>query len=487
MKEIEKLSEQWCGRRPAAVSRLAGAGSSRRYYRLIYSGHEADGHVASAVATAGDDVRENDVFCALARVFGKRAEQTGLFRVPEIYARSADGRLYLQEDFGDLSLLDLIRGEDDETVVCARLRSVLDALLSLQTTPVQEWSGAIGCRPFGERRVRWDLNYFKYAFIKPCGIVCDEERLEDEFEALAHRLCGYPAEVEGFMYRDFQSRNIMYREGDDTPCLIDFQGGMRGPALYDAVSLLWQAKAGLSAAVREKMMRYYIGGLAAVSGVEESCLTDLTDGFVLLRTLQVLGAYGFRGLIERKAHFIESIPPALANLASLISKGVLAPYPELERCCRALTALDRFAQTESDRLTVEVWSFSYKKGYPENLTGNGGGFVFDCRGLHNPGRYEEYKSLTGLDRPVIDFLERYAEVAEYLGHASGMVMPTVETYRRRGFNHLQVAFGCTGGRHRSVYCAQNMARRIKDAYPDVEVRIVHREQGIDRLLKTEER
>lgn len=483
MKEIENLSEQWCGRHPSSVSRLAGAGSSRRYYRLTYDAPVGNGGVLSVVATAGDDVRENEVFCALAKVFGRYGGRARPFRVPEIYAVSADGRVYLQEDLGDRSLFDIIRKESGKETLCRRLRVVLDALLSIQTIPAVEWDGLIGCRPFGERRVRWDLNYFKYSFIKPCGIAYDEERLEDEFEALAHSLSSYPSAIEGFMYRDFQSRNIMSdNDPDCAPCLIDFQGGMKGPALYDAVSLLWQAKAGLSGEVRDEMMRYYIGRLAGVTGADEESLIELTDGFVLLRTLQVLGAYGFRGLIERKAHFIESIPPALSNLAALIHKGVLSPYPELESCCRRLIHLDRFRQPAADRLTVEVWSFSYKKGYPENLTGNGGGFVFDCRALHNPGRYDEYKSLTGLDRPVIDFLESHAEVAEYLGHASGMVIPAVETYRRRGFNHLQVAFGCTGGRHRSVYCAQSMAVRIKETYPDVEVRVVHREQCIDRIV-----
>lgn len=488
MKEIAKLCEKTFGAAPEDIERLAGAGSSRRYYRVISGvsscGEEGSPLPPDVIATVGDDERENETFCALADVFGRRGMECATFRVPHIYARCAGGRCYLQEYFGRQSLFDIIRAEGEESPLTRKgVEAALDGLLDIQTTPLHEWEDRVACRPFGPRRVRWDLNYFKYAFMKPCGIVHDEESLEDDFERMASAICSYPSATEGFMYRDFQSRNVMWEEGK-APGFIDFQGGMRGPLIYDAVSFLWQAKAGFSDAFRERMMSRYLDRLARRSGVEKRELESCVDRFVLLRTLQVLGAYGFRGLIERKAHFIESIPQALDNLRGLIERGVLRDYPELERCCREAVAMPRFRRDAApDGLTVEVWSFSYKKGYPENLTGNGGGFMFDCRGMHNPGRYDEYKQLTGLDLPVREFLESRGEVTDFLDHAAGMVFPAIATYLRRGFTHLQVAFGCTGGRHRSVYCADSLSARIKELFPEATVRVIHREQGINHLLK----
>lgn len=478
-KEIIKLAEEYLRKSPSAVEKLSGAGSSRRYYRLSFSRRDDEDILSTLIATVGDDRRENQVFCNLAAIFGVRAEATSLFRIPRIYAHTADYGCYLQEDFGDVSMFDLIMSSG-EVERRDMVRRALRGLHAIQTTPASEWEPASGCRPFSSRRVRWDLNYFKYAFLKPCDICFDEEALEDEFESLARNLCSYPRSAEGFMYRDFQSRNVMCP--DETPCLIDFQGGMRGPLIYDAVSFLWQAKARFSPEFRVEMMEYYLSLLSESSGLSVEELRSFVDGFVLLRTLQVLGAYGFRGIIQKKAHFIESITPALSNLRDLLDRGTLAPYPELEKCCRAAVASSRFAPGDHATLRVEVWSFSFKKGYPENFTGNGGGFVFDCRAMHNPGRYEEYKHLTGGDRPVIDFLEERGEVQDFLANAGGLVFPAVETYVRRGFRDLQVAFGCTGGRHRSVYCANAMAREIKSRYPEVEVRIIHREQSIDKML-----
>ena len=277
------------------------------------------------------------------------------------------------------------------------------------------------------------------------------------------------------MFRDFQSRNVMVCDGK--PYFIDFQGGRRGPGIYDAVSFLWQAKAGFSDDFRSKMLDYYFEMRHVLAGENRDYVRErkLTYDFALFRTLQVLGAYGLRGLVERKAHFIESIPPALRNLRSLLSSGAADDYPELKRICNEICNDARFKENESGALHIKVFSFSYKKGYPADYTGNGGGFMFDCRGMHNPGRYQEYKSLTGRDRAVIDFLEERGEVQEFVRKAVDIVSPSVETYIRRGFSNLQIGFGCTGGQHRSVYCAEHVATILADKYPEATVTLIHRE------------
>lgn len=483
IKEIIKLCEARLGVAPEKVERLAGAGSSRRYYRLYFSPgiilfEKPDGQpLQTAIATVGDDVRENKAFCELDKVF-RSSETFGnscdSVSVPEIYCHSDNYSVYVQEDLGNTSLLDIIYKDKQPVDLIAR---VLRGLLDIQLTPLREWMNRVFTRPFDEMRVLGDFNYFKYCFLKPSGIVFDEDKLNTEIVSLAKRICSYDKALDGFMYRDFQSRNVMVTHGN--PVFIDFQGGMEGPMLYDVISFLWQAKAGFSSKLRNEMLDLYIARLCTLRSLDFDYVKGLVDSFVLLRTLQVLGAYGFRGLIERKAHFIESIPLALKNLAEVLAKGVIDDCPELRRCCEELVNLRRFNPEPHNGLLVEVWSFSFKKGYPENLTGNGGGFVFDCRGMHNPGRYEEYRTLTGNDREVIDFLESRGEVQHFMKHVAALVMPSVDTYLRRGFSDLQVAFGCTGGRHRSVYCANEMSRLLREHYPDLSIKLIHREQGTE--------
>ncbi len=458
------LYEKWSGKTGAATL-LPGAGSDRKYYRIV----SEDG--GSVIATVGDDVAENRAFFSLAKAFGAEG-----CSVPEVFVIAESGEAYLQEDLGGVQLLDLLFSEN-------RLRmseKALEALVGIQTVDEKVWASKVMWPAFSKRLVMWDLNYFKYEFLKPAGIAFDEELLEDDFERMARELCGNDDSLLGFMYRDFQSRNIMIKEGK--PYLIDFQGGRKGPLVYDVVSFLWQAKASFSNEEREALLKVYARLLSAGRGVTEERILGEVDKFALFRTLQVLGAYGFRGLIERKAHFIESIPGALNNLRELIDRGVLKPYPELERvaenCCNS-----RFSHKEShEGLTLKVFSFSYKKGYPEDLTGNGGGFMFDCRGMHNPGRYEEYKPLTGLDEEVVAFLEEKGEVQEFVKQAADLVSPTVARYLQRGFSSLQAGFGCTGGRHRSVYCAQHFAEEMKRRFPALRIELIHREQQIRETM-----
>lgn len=463
--ELKSLFARWAGCEATGVEALPGAGSSRRYYRLTGNG-------LTAIGVSGADVTENRAFCRLAADF-----RSNWCNVPEVYGVSSDGTCYLQQDLGDVQLFSLL----DTPQMPGLVAQCMKSLAHLQTISRESWSDDCFNRPFNRRQVMWDLNYFKYEYLKGAGVVFDEDALEDDFERMAELLSNIPSELTGFMYRDCQSRNVMVRDGE---CYwIDIQGGRVGPCVYDAISFLWQARAGFPADFRQKMLSLYADEFAAIRNIPSSMVTDAAPQLVLFRTLQVLGAYGFRGLVECKAHFIESIPGALANLRDLLDQGIVNKYPELERVCRELVADSRFAAKEEDkRLHVDVYSFSYKKGYPANYTPNGGGFMFDCRALHNPGRYDQYKPLTGLDAPVRDFLEERGEIQPFLESAWQLTDHAVTTYLRRGFTSLQIGFGCTGGRHRSVYSADATARHIAAKYPEAVVRVIHREQNIEETL-----
>ena len=364
----------------------------------------------------------------------------------------------------------------------------LEALLCRTTglLPKIQFEGASGldfsvCYPqpsFDRRMVMFDLNYFKYCFLKPSGIEFNEIDLQDDFERFADELL--KDEGETFLYRDFNARNVMIKDGE--PYFIDFQGGRRGPIYYDVASFIWQARARYPQWLKEKMLGSYLDSLASYVEVDRDAFKERLKMFRLFRTLQVLGAYGFRGLVEQKAQFVVSIPQALADLKDLLAE-MPDDYPYMSEVLRKMTVLPRFAvQSEDGRLEVRVSSFSFKKGIPQDMSGNGGGYVFDCRSIHNPGRYEPYRKLTGRDEPVIRFLEDDGEITGFLEHVYGVVDPHVETYSRRGFTSLMVSFGCTGGQHRSVYCAEHLAHHLAEKYPEIRVRLIHREQNIEEIL-----
>lgn len=452
------------GVEPTAVL-LPGAGSDRRYYRLSSPGCDI-----SVIRTEGSDVCENKAFTGLAEVFARHS-----VAVPHIYGISDDARTYWQEDLGDVSLFSLVRSTEFEELA----GNALEGLARMQAVPRHEWEGHVFNPRFGYRQVMGDLNYFRYCLLRPCGIVCDEERLEDDLEAVARVVDSLPEEECGFMYRDFQSRNVMVNDG--LPRFIDFQGGRFGPVLYDAVSFLWQAKAALPDDMRMRLLDRYITDYSNITGADGERLRSRLPLMLVIRTLQTLGAYGLRGLTQRRAHFLQSLPDGIANLRGLCDRGGLAEWPELERACRELCSrwLERPGlPCPAPGLRVTVFSFSYKKGYPDDFTGNGGGFMFDCRAMHNPGRYEEYKSLTGMDAPVIDFLEERGEVFDYLENVYGLVDKAVDRYVQRGFSSLQIGFGCTGGQHRSVYCAESTFRHLAAMFPGVAIYLIHREQGV---------
>lgn len=475
--DLNIISDLFVGRfgaSPVEITQLEGAGSSRRYYRL--TGNDGN-HV---IATVGNSAHENDAFIMLDRHFIEQG-----IRVPEILAVSDDCMAYLQIDLGDTSLFDLLAGARKSgewgTGDVRLLEAVVKDLADIQFDGVGEidFSKCYPLPSLDRRGVMWDLNYFKYCFLKAVRTEIDEPRLEAEFEKIADSVLS--ADVpSGFMYRDFQSRNVMV--SDCAPWYIDFQGGRRGPCLYDIVSFLWQARAAYPDTVRGHLLDVYFKAVCEKTGISEKTLRIHLPDFVLFRTLQVLGAYGFRGYFERKAHFIKSIDPALRNLDELLENCDFPHLPYIREVMRSVIEAKKRKETEQrTTLRVKVVSFSYKVGYPVDDSGNGGGFVFDCRAVTNPGRFDQYKPLTGLDRPVIDFIESTDEMQIFLDNAFALVSASVRRYLERGFTDLSVAFGCTGGRHRSVYAAQHMAERINREL-GVEVELCHRERNIRSIF-----
>lgn len=446
-------------------------GSNRIYSR------ETDPSGRSVIRVVGTNRDENRAFIYMARHF----RALGL-PVPELYSVSPDEMTYTQEDLGDTLLFDHL---DDYTLLSRTIR----ALAHMQVTGAHDfdWSVCFPVPAMDERSIRWDLNYFKYCFLRLTGIEFSEPRLEDEFDRLVQRLTtndqGLPPT---FLYRDFQSRNVMIRDGQ--PWFIDFQGGRRGPTQYDVASFLWQARANFAPELRERLIDEYLDELRQLQpSLAENAWREALPHFVLFRTLQVLGAYGFRGYHERKPHFLQSIPNALRNLRDILAR--LPEYPYLREIADCLSAkrsnseavLQAQPVLQRSGLVVTVYSFSFKKGIPSDDSGNGGGYVFDCRSTHNPGKYEEYKSLTGLDQPVIDFLEADGEILRFLESVYRLVDHHVERFLERGFTHLQVAFGCTGGQHRSVYSAEHLAHHLKEKY-NINIELIHRERNIRKTL-----
>lgn len=471
MDDIKILSELYAwqyGCAPGTVTRLGASGGDRVYYRLV-------SERGSCIGTAGDSLRDCEAFVWLAGIFASHG-----ISVPQVYAVSGDGMHYIQQDLGDESLFTFIGRPEWRGLAENTIRE----LVRLHTLPKRDWEDAVGYGPFSRRQVMWDLNYFKYEYLKACDVPFDEDRLEDDFEHLSVVLDSEASGPRAFMMRDCQSRNVMVSDG--RPYLIDFQGGRKGPVVYDLVSFLWQAKARIAPDVRMELTELYASLYSEATGTPASLITDAVPVMAMFRTLQVLGAYGFRGIVQKRAHFIESIAPALENLDNLVRLDFMDAYPELRRACEYAVGHSPIPASHSG-LLVKVFSFSYKRGYPVDLTGNGGGFMFDCRGMHNPGRYDEYKPLTGLDKPVRDFLEAKGEVKPFIQRAVEMVSPAIETYLRRGFSDLQVGFGCTGGRHRSVYCADGFARAVAERYPGATVQLIHREQNITETFNMKDK
>ena len=449
------------GCEPFSIVRLTGDGSNRAYYRMTGT--------VPVMGAVGTSVEENAAFIALSKAF----EAAGA-AAPRVLAVSEDGLCYLQEDLGDVSLYSALTGAREKGVFndeeIALLCSVIAELPKIQFGVSQYFDFSL-CYPvsdFNERTVMWDLNYFKYCFLKGVGIEFNENRLEDEFVKLTALLLSDNDNV--FLYRDFQSRNVMLKDGK--PYFIDFQGGRRGPVYYDVASFVGQARAKYTTEAVDVMVDAYLDALACYKNVDRAHFMKMLQLFRVFRLLQNLGTYGYRGLFERKKAFVESIPAALEQLQLQLGDE----FPYIRSLVEEIAALPMFVRDDSKELTVDVMSFSYKRGIPDDISGNGGGFVFDCRAIHNPGRYEPYKKLTGMDEPVIRFLETESNIAEFLENAYAMVDNMVDTYKKRGFTHIQVCCGCTGGQHRSVYSAEHIAHHIADKF-GVRVVVTHKMQG----------
>jgi aminoglycoside/choline kinase family phosphotransferase len=470
---LVSLAEERFGRRPDGALDLAADGSQRQYFRVVWDG------VRTAIGAIGPDHDENRAFLSFARAF----RGAGL-PVPEIYADDQDAGVWLEEDLGDTTLFQALsaaraaKGDDAfPPEIVPLYRRVLSLLPRFQVLghKVVDYGKAYPRRAFDRQSIRWDLNYFKYHFLKLALVPFNEQRLESDFARLTTYLLQAPAEF--FLYRDFQSRNIMIRGGSDgEPWFVDFQGGRKGAPHYDVASLLYDAKAAIPPALREELLEHYLDELGKLTSVDRAKFKEQLTGFVLVRLMQALGAYGYRGFFERKRRFLESVPHAARNLDYLLDKGLPLALPELEQAFRRI--VERWAAPEQVAaphagLTVLVRSFSYRDGIPADSEGHGGGFVFDCRALPNPHRVPELEPLTGKDEPVADWLERAAPVQEYWANVSALVDAQVERYVERAFGSLTVAFGCTGGRHRSVYFATKLAAHLRARFPHVAVRVVH--------------
>ncbi|MDA3942404.1 MAG: phosphotransferase [Bacteroidetes bacterium] len=472
-KMFEQLFRSATGDVPDSISPLAESGSARQYYRLR-SGNK------SYIGTYHTIVEENHAFVSFAKHFKK----AGL-AVPEIIAVSYDFSAYLQTDFGDTSLFTLVQNAwqqgDFHPMLVDYYEEALTNLLKFQFEGHTnlDYSKAYPAGSFDYKAILDDLYYFKYYFLKlQKDIIYNEAELDHDFVKLAQFIAQAPADF--FMYRDFQSRNIMIHEGKTN--FIDFQGGRKGPLQYDVVSLLFQVKARIPEAVKEHLLNFYQKKLAHYIDPKYIQFNHYYPAFVYLRLMQVMGAYGYRGLIQKKKHFIESIPYAIHALNGLPAnydiplplvslKGVFLQLGKLK------TQYPIIEKTPFAPFLLSINSFSYKKGgIPDDLTGNGGGFVFDCRHLPNPGREAKYKMLTGKDPEVIRFLEAHPEVDQFLNNVKSIVSQSVENYTKRDFKHLMINFGCTGGQHRSVYCADKISQYLRTKYPSLLVNCVHKEQ-----------
>jgi aminoglycoside/choline kinase family phosphotransferase len=472
--EIRNLFGSFSAAPIEKIEKIPQSGSDRVYFRVAHQG-------GSTIATFSNNVKENNTFIHFSRHFRERG-----CPVPSILAVNEAGTIYLQQDFGDASLLNQLEQKGYTGEIYELFKQSLRSLAWLQIKGSEElnYDWCITSKEFGKQAILADLLYFKYYFLDFLKVPYDKEKLIEDFDALSTYLTHVDHKY--FMFRDFQSRNVMVQE--EQVFFIDYQGGMKGALQYDVASLLWQAKADLSDEWKNGLLEYYMDCVDELlpKPVDRTRFVSQYNGYVLIRLLQVLGAYGLRGLFERKAHFLTSIPLALRNLRwFLANKQVGISVPEFEAQLQRIVEDDIIARFENVKATadtpllVKVNSFSYKKtGYPKDESDNGGGFVFDCRGILNPGRFDEYKQLTGRDKSVKDFLEQQTKMPEFLNNIYNTVDIAVEDYIKRGFDSLMINFGCTGGQHRSVYAADAVVRHLRNKY-NVKILLRHIEQGIE--------
>ncbi len=465
---------------PDSVTVLPLSGSDRKYMRLTSAHH-------TVIGVYNPNKKENNTFFYFTQMFARHK-----MPVPEIIVKSRDKQVYLLQDLGSTTLFDVLEEEGHTKKVKSLYKKSIDYLARFHWDAGKEidYSLCHAAPAFDRKQILSDLLYFKYYFADLLKVPYNQPALLEELEEWSRSLGSVQPQT--FMYRDFQTRNIHIVGGDT--CFIDYQGGMYGMPQYDLASLLWQARARLPIEWKNDLLNYYFEALKAVPGVPGFNEMDFRRVYlecVLLRMLQTLGAYGFRGLLERKPHFIKSIAPALEQLRFFLDEyGHIPPYSELRNLLEQLVKpaiINRFATISPDilqrsKLNMSIYSFSYKAGLPADSSGHGGGFVFDCRGILNPGRIAAYKELTGKDIVVKEYLEQKTLMPEFLTHVYGVVDISVEDYLKRGFDHLSVSFGCTGGRHRSVYAAEALAQHLKDKY-GLNAEIVHLEQDVHKIKR----
>ncbi len=469
MDVLKKLFEQHFHAPPERIVPLQGelGGSGRKIIRLANEKHRAIGILYG--------VREENVAFL---EFSKHFRRHGL-PVPEIYAEDLTHGAYLEEDLGDTTLFEFLSrnrsGGDIAPQVVEAYRKVVAVLPRFQVEAGRDLNYSV-CYPissFDRQSIAWDLNYFKYYFLRLAGIPFNEQALEDDFGRLTEFLLSAPRDY--FLYRDFQSRNIMLQNGD--PFFVDYQGGRKGALQYDIASLLYDAKADLPPELRQQLLDHYLDRLSSFIKLDRAAFLQHFYPYVYIRIMQALGAYGFRGFYERKAHFLQSVPYALKNLRWLLHNVRLPiPLPALMNAFKDMLSSEKLQglATDADNLVVRIFSFSFHQSLPKDETGNGGGFIFDGRSLPNPGREERFKALTGKDAPVIEYLQQQESVHQFLASVLSLVDATIGTYQQRRFKNLMVSFGCTGGQHRSVYLAEQLAKRLR-ARSGLEVIVRHLE------------
>jgi aminoglycoside/choline kinase family phosphotransferase len=480
MEVLTRLFEQHFHSPVERVQPLQGqlGGSGRKIIRL-------SSEKLSAIGILYDVREENVAFLEFSRHFRRRG-----LPVPEIYAEDLSHGAYLEEDFGSTTLFEFLSDHRNGATIApeavAAYRKVVAVLPRFQVEAGRDLNYKV-CYPrasFDRQSIAWDLNYFKYYFLRLAGIPFNEQALEHDFRRLTKFLLS--ASRDYFLYRDFQSRNIMLRKilgqmpSDVQPFFLDYQGGRKGALQYDIASLLYDAKADLPPDLRQQLLDHYLDSVAGFLDLDRSVFMQHYYAYVYVRIMQALGAYGFRGFYERKEHFLQSVPYALKNLRWLLHNVELPiALPTLMEAFKSMGASEKLqgltSSSEPEKLTVRVFSFSFHRGLPQDQSGNGGGFVFDGRSLPNPGREERFKTLTGKDAPVIDYLNQQESVHQFLASVMSLVDASVSTYQGRGFKHLMVSFGCTGGQHRSVYLAEQLAKHLR-ARDGVEVVVRHREQ-----------
>ena len=459
--EIKNLFATFSKAAITSIDKLPQAGSERHYFRL----HTSEGNF---IATYGANIKENETFIYFSLLFAAKQLSTA-----KIFCVNDDKSIYIQKDFGNISLLDKLEQHGYTDEVYSLYKQSLQQLAALQVKGHEglDYKKCLTNSSFGKEAIMADLLYFKYYFLDALRKPYDKQKLIKDFEALSNYLSH--TEYKYFMFRDFQSRNIMV-DNNDKVHFIDYQGGMKGAPQYDTASLLWQAKANLSDDWKQLLLEDYMETFEKMieQPIDKEVFRSQYNGYVLIRLLQVLGAYGFRGLFERKAHFLTSIPLALQNLKWFFTNqniGIALPeFKKVLELCISDEVIEEFTPLQAKEetpLVVAVNSFSFiKTGYPADETKNGGGFVFDMRGILNPGRFDDYKHLSGLDKPVKDFLEQQTKMPDFLNSVYSIIDISVEDYIKRDFEHLSINFGCTGGQHRSVYAAEAIARHLKNKF-----------------------